>query len=76
LALAAARIARRSRHIALQSQRGQCDRGDAAQMVEALHPVLQRLHAVERSRPPFTLVEHEGFAIAPEIPLPRANPID
>jgi hypothetical protein len=24
----------------------------------------------------FTLVEHEGLAIAPQVPLPRANPID
>jgi hypothetical protein len=60
----------------LQSLRGQCDRGDAAQMVEALHPILQRLQRSNDLDRSFTLVEHEGFAIAPEVPLPQANPID
>jgi hypothetical protein len=32
--------------------------------------------AVERSRSLFTLVKHEGFAIAPRVALPQANPID
>jgi hypothetical protein len=45
-------------------------------MVEALHPVLQRLQRSNDLDRSFTLVEHEGFAIAPEVPLPQANPID